>query len=105
MSKREDPLKDSWAYQEIWQEGFQHGLQKAAQEIAQGHQTATLRWQRELLERVVQLYFLNLVEMAKKRGNAIDDPDVLQELILELARVQNVFRLQMEEEARKILSK
>lgn len=28
MTKREDPLKDSWAYQEIWQEGYQRGLQE-----------------------------------------------------------------------------
>lgn len=94
MSKREDPLKNSWAYQEIWQEGFQRGLQK----VAQQQQLAALQRQRQVLECLVQKYFPNILEMAKERGNAIDRPDILQDIILQL------FSAETEEEARRILS-
>lgn len=93
MSKREDPLKNSWAYQEIYQEGVRQA------------QLDSLQWHRQLLEQVVKLYCPNLIEMAKERGNAVDNPYVLQEIILELARVEMDFRALMEEAARQILSK
>jgi hypothetical protein len=93
MAKREDPLKDSWAYQESYQEG-----------VRRAH-LAELQRQRRMIEYFVKLYFPNNIEMAKERINAIDDPDVLQEIILELIRVEADFRSQMEEAARQILSK
>ena len=93
MAKREDPLKDSWAYQEIYQEGVQ-----------QAH-FAELQRQRRMIEYIVKSYFPNLLDMAIARGNAINDPEILQEIILELIEVEADFRAQMEEAARQILSK
>jgi len=81
----EDALKDSWAYQEILQEGKleerQEGLQR----------------QRQALEYLIRKNFPNIQEMAKERGNAIDSPDVLQDMILQL------FNAETEEEVRRIL--
>lgn len=82
FSMFEDALKNSWAYQEILQEGKQEGLQL----------------QREMLEYLVQTSFPNVIEKAKERSNTINEPKVLQELIFKLLRVQS------EEEARQILS-
>ncbi len=87
MSKREDPLKNPWAYQEIWQEG----VRKV--------QLAELLRQRRFLELLVQKNFPNILEMAKERGNAIDDPKALHDVLLKLIAAQT------EEAARQILSK
>jgi len=87
MTKREDPLKDSWAYQEIYQEGVRI------------EQLAELQRQRRFLELLVQKYFPNILEMAKERGNAIDDPKALHDVLLKLIAAQT------EEAARRILSK
>ena len=86
----EDALKNSWAYQEIWQEGEQTGVQKRA--------FAELQRQRRLLSSYVQMHFPHIVEMAKERGNAIDTSEVLDDLTLRILAAKS------EEEARRILS-
>ena len=86
----EDALKDSWAYQEIWQEGEQVGEQKALRE--------ELRRQRLAILYLVRKNFPTIVEMVKERVNTIDRPDVLQGMILQL------FSAETEEEVRRILS-
>lgn len=101
MDKLEDALKNSWAYKDIWQQGYQQGIQDA---IRHPGLPALLR-QRELLEQFVKLRIPNLLDMAIARGNAINDPDVLQEIILALIDVEADCRAQMEKEARRILSK
>jgi len=90
----EDALKDSWAYQEILREGEQIGEQKGLQ---QGLQEGLHR-QRQTLVYLVRKNFPNILEMAKERGNAIDRPDILQDMIFQL------FNVETEEEARRILS-
>ena len=82
----EDALKNSWAYQEIMQEGEQ----KRA--------LAELQRQRRLLSSYVQMHFPHIVEIAKERGNAIDTSEVLDDLTL------RIFAAKSEEEARRILS-
>ncbi|HVB24192.1 MAG TPA: hypothetical protein VNG51_19800 [Ktedonobacteraceae bacterium] len=98
----EDALKDSWAYQEIWQEGKQEGKQEGLQEgLQQGIQQerlANLQRQRNMLEYLVQKDFPALIEMAKERGNAPNEPDVVQDIIFKLLRAET------EAEARQILS-
>ena len=86
----EDALKNSWAYQEIWQEGEQIGEQKRA--------LAELQRQRRMLSRYVQIHFPRIVDMAKERGNAIDTSEVLDDLTLRILAAKS------EEEARRILS-
>ena len=111
----EDALKDSWAYQEILQEGLQEGLQIGEQRGLQigeqrglqiGEQRGLqkglqeeLHRQRQALEYLVRKKSPNMIEMAKERGNAIDRPDVLQDMIFQL------FNAETEEEVRQILSR
>ena len=99
--KLPDALKDSWAYKDIWQQGYYQGIEDA---IRHPGLPALLR-QRELLEQFVKSRIPNLLDMAIARGNAINDPDVLQEIILELINVEADFRALMEEAPRQILSK
>jgi len=51
-----------------------------------------------MLVSLVRKNFPNSIELAKERGNAIDRPDVLQDMILQLLNAET------EEEARRILS-
>ncbi len=110
----EDALKDSWAYQEIWQggklegieqgkqegllEGIEQGKQKGKQEGKQEERMANLQRQRHMLEYLVEKDFPALMPLAKKRGESIADPDVLQDIILQLLRAGS------EEEAKQLLS-
>ncbi len=106
----EDALKDSWAYQEIWQggkqegkqeglqEGIQQGIQEGIQEGIQQERRANLQKQRHMLEYLVQQDFPALIEMAKEWCEASNDPDAVQEIIFKLLRAEN------EEGARQILS-
>lgn len=102
----EDALKDSWAYQEIWQGGKQEGIELGKQEglqegIQLGKQEerlANLERQRHMLEYVVETDFPALLPLAKKRGETSDDPDALQAIILQLLRVGSA------QEAKQILS-
>ena len=82
----EDALKNSWAYQEIMQEGEQ----KRA--------LAELQRQRRVLDNLVQMRFPRIIELAKERGNATDTSEVLDDLIL------SIFAAKTEKEARRILS-
>ena len=99
FSMFEDALKDSWAYQEIWQEGEQVGEQKGLQKGLQQGLQEGLHRQRQMLVYLVRKNFPNILEMAKERANAIDRPDVLQDMIFQL------FNVETEEEARRILSR
>ena len=86
----EDALKNSWAYQEIMQEGEQIGEQKRA--------LAELQRQRRVLDNLVQMRFPRIIELAKLRGNTIDTSEALDDLTL------RIFAAKSEEEARRILS-
>ncbi len=86
----EDALKDSWAYQEIWQGGKLEGKQEGLEE--------GLQVQRQMVEYFVGTKFPALVGMAKERGNSIDRLDVLRDMSFKL------FNAETEEEARRILS-
>ena len=94
----EDALKDSWAYQEIWQGGKQEGIEQGKQEGKQEERLANLQRQRHMLEYLVEKDFPALIPLAKKRGEASEDPDALQALIFALLRAGN------EQEAKQLLS-
>jgi hypothetical protein len=56
----EDALKDSWAYQEIWQEGEQK------------ERLVSLQLQRQVFDSLVLDRFPHIVELANERSNTID---------------------------------
>jgi predicted transposase YdaD len=77
----QDVLRDTWAYQEILQEGREEGLNS----------------QRQMLVALVEAHFPNIVQLAQERAEAIKDPKGLQRLFLKLVAAQK------EEEAIKVL--
>src|SRR6266568_9037819 len=88
----QDALRDTWAYQEIMQEGWEEGLQKG---IVEGRvegraeeRLQRLKDQRELLMTLVQMHFPNLTELAQRQANAAEDPEALQQLVLKLVAAQ-----------------
>ena len=81
----QDILRDTWAYQEIMQEGRQEERQQR------------LKDQRQMLTSLVQVHFSNIAQLAQERADAIKDPEVLQSLILKVVAAQD------EEEAKQIL--
>ena len=91
-----DVLRDTWAYQEIMQEGREEGLQLGIQEGRQeGRQEGLqeglqqrLKDQRQILMTIMQAHFPDLVSLAKKQINAIQDPDMLQQMVLQLLVAQ-----------------
>ena len=80
-----DVLRDTWAYQEIMQEGREEERQQR------------LKDQRQMLMSLVQVHFSNIAHLAKERADAIKDPEALQSLILKVVAAQD------EEEAKQIL--
>ncbi len=88
-----DVLRDTWAYQEIMQEGREEGLQEGREEERQQR----LKDQRQMLMTLVQVHFSNIAHLAQERADAIKDPEALQSLILKVVAAQD------EEEAKQIL--
>jgi len=80
-----DVLRDSWAYQEIMQEGREEGRQQR------------LKDQRQRLVAIVQVHFPAIASLAQEQADVMKDPEVLQGLILKVVAAQN------EEEARQLL--
>ena len=76
-----DALRDSWAYQEIMQEGREEGLQE----------------QRLTLLEIVQSRFPDIEPLAKKTVDSIGDLAVLRRLIVKMSVTQT------EEEAKQAL--
>ena len=93
----QDILRDTWAYQEIMQEGREEGLQKGLEEGREEERQQRLKDQRQMLMSLVQVHFSNIAHLAQERADAIKDPKVLQGLILKVVAAQN------EEEAKQIL--
>ena len=81
----QDVLRDTWAYQEILQEGLEKGREEG------------LNSQRQMLVALVEAHFPNIVQLAQERAEAIKDPKGLQRLFLKLVAAQK------EEEAIKVL--
>ncbi len=111
--------------QEGWEEGLQKGMTEGMQKgIAEGMQKGMtegiekgiekgivegraegraeerlqrVKDQRQLLMTLVQAHFPNLVELTQQRANAVEDPEVLQGVVLKLVSAQT------EEEAQQLL--
>ena len=80
-----DVLRDTWAYQEIMQEGREEERQQR------------LKDQRQAIMTMIQLRFPNMTRLAKQQADAIEEPEILQNLLLELLAIQT------EEQAEQIL--
>lgn len=80
-----DVLRDTWAYQEIMQEGREEERQQR------------LKDQRQILMTIIQTHFPNITNLAQKRVDAIKDPETLQSLVLKM------FAVQTEEQAKQAL--
>ena len=69
----QDILKDSWAYQELMEEGRQDARQQE------------LRRQRQTLIDIVLGRFPKIVRQVQKHIDMIDDPALLQSLIVKIS--------------------
>src|SRR6266487_125928 len=108
-----DILRDTWAYQEIMEEGREEGLQKGLQEgLQKGMQEGLkaglkaglqeglqegLQALRQILVSIIQRSFPELVPFAREKADLMQDPKVLQDVTLKLLAAQTI------EEARQIL--
>ena len=92
-----DILKDSWAYQDILREGLEEGREQGIEEGRQKERDANLKMWRQALMTFTETHFPDLSSLAKKRMAAVEDPMVLQRVIVSLFSAQTV------EEARQYL--
>jgi predicted transposase YdaD len=86
FSMFQDILRDSPIYQEIVEQGLEKGREQGR-----------IQEQQEMLMRLVQLRFPELLALAKQQANGITNPDVLPSVNFKLLDVQTV------EEARQLL--
>jgi len=77
-----DILEDSWVYQEIKQEAFEKGIEKERQQ--------ELQRQRRALLTIVERRFPEMVDLIKKQSDAMEDPEVLQNLIVKMSLAYDV---------------
>ena len=82
----QDILRDSPIYQEIVEQGLEKGREEGR-----------IQEQQEMLMRLVQLRFPELLALAKQQANGITNPEVLPPVNFKLLDVQTV------EEARQLL--
>jgi hypothetical protein len=74
-------LEKSWAYQEILQKGIEKGIEKEQKEW--------LTSQRDVLLNMIQVHFPELLAEARKKVNQVEDPRVLQDVILKIVTAQS----------------
>jgi len=90
----EDLLGESWTYNEILRRGFAKGEKEGLEKGLRKGQVAA---RREDLLGVVQVRFPDLLAEARECADRVEDPQVLQSMMLKIVIVQNL------EEARKLL--
>lgn len=75
-------LRDTWVYQEILREG----REMAREEMRR----SKLEWQRKWLNAFIEKHYPEIADMARNKGDAIADPDVLYEILMKviLAKTQ-----------------
>jgi hypothetical protein len=73
-----DILEDSWVYQEIIQKGVKEERQQELQR------------QRRALLTIVERRFPEVVDLTRKQSDSVEDPEVLQNLIVNISLAQNV---------------
>lgn len=107
-----DVLEESWVYQEIKKKGLEQGLEQGLQQglerglergIQQGRDEVEarireLRQQRKTLIAFLETHFPAMVPLVKVQTYDIDDPEVLQNLLIDL------FHARSDEEAERTIS-
>jgi hypothetical protein len=73
-----DIIEESWVYQE----NIQKGVEKERQQ--------ELQRQRQTLLTIVQRRFPEIIDFTKKQTDALEDPELLQNLIVQISLAQNV---------------
>ena len=73
-----DIIEESWVYQQ----NIQKGVEKERQE--------ELQRQRQALLAIVQGRFPEIIDFTKKQTNALEDPELLQNLIVQMSLAQTV---------------
>jgi hypothetical protein len=73
-----DIIEESWVYQE----NIQKGVEKERQQ--------ELQRQRQALVTIVQRRFPEIIDFTKKQTDALEDPELLQNLIVQISLAQNV---------------
>lgn len=71
-----DALRHTWAYQEIMDEGREEERQQELQR------------QRQTLMTFIQTYFPNITQLANQQAHAVNDPALLQSIILKVVTTQ-----------------
>lgn len=84
-----DILEESWAYQEIKQKGLAEGIQQGRDEERQEARLRELQHHRQMLTTYIETHFPDMVPLVKVQTYDIDDPEVLQRLLIDLFRVQS----------------
>lgn len=92
-----DILKESWAYQDILREGLEEGREQGIEQGRQKERDANLKMWRQALMSLTETHFPDLTSLANKRANAVEDPMVLQRVMVSL------FSAKTMEEARQYL--
>src|SRR5947209_19685401 len=72
-----DVLRDTWAYQEIMQEGLE------------AERKQRLHDQRQILMTIMQTRFAQLAPLVKKHADGVTDPEVLQKVVLQVLTMQD----------------
>ncbi len=97
-----DILKESWAYQDILREGLEEGIERGIEQgiekgiergIEEGRQKerkANLKMWRQALISFTGTHFPDLSSLAKKQVRAIEDPMVLQRVMVSLFSAKTV---------------
>src|SRR6266487_6577863 len=102
-----DVMRETWAYQNIPQEGHEEEIpQRVQQAFLQGlHQAhkEILQELRQTLLKVVRLRFPNVVRLAKKQTGDIEDSAILRDLIVKMSIAQSaeeavVYLLEVDED-------
>lgn len=89
-----DILRDTWAYQEIMEEGREEGLKEGLKEgLQEGLQAL-----RHILLSITQTSYPELEALARDKAALITEPNVLQDVTLKMLAARN------NEEARQILN-
>jgi len=82
-----DVLQESRAYQKIKQEGREEGREEG---LFQGRKEGELQALRQALLAIVETYFPTIARLATKRTTEVQDPVVLQNLIIKIGRTQTL---------------
>jgi len=73
-----DIIEESWVYQENIKKGLEEGHRQELQR------------QRQVILTIVQRRFPEMVDLMKKQTDLIEDPDSLQNLIIQMSLAQNI---------------